>query len=59
MTREFVQSLREQGTSLGGVLHRTGDLMRLLRQSGEVPDERGRLESEVMRWAAEEFCAAA
>jgi hypothetical protein len=59
MTREFVKGLKEQGISLDGVLHRAGDLMRALRQSGAVVDDRGVLESEVMRWAAEEFCAAA
>ena len=57
--REYVTRLKASGSSLESVLQMSGRLMRRLRASGEAPDDLGTLEAEVLRVAAEEYCAAA
>jgi hypothetical protein len=56
---EFVAPLKAHGESLDDVLRRTGHLLDLMRAVGAAADDQGELEADVMRLAAEEYCAAA
>jgi len=57
--RDFVRPLKSRGHSLDGVLRHTGELLDLIRISGDSSDDQGSLQADVMRLAAEEYCAAA
>ena len=57
--RDFVAPLKARGESLDGVLRHTGKLLDLIRISGALSDDQGTLGADVMRLAAEEYCAAA
>jgi hypothetical protein len=56
---DFVVPLKARGESLDGVLRHTGELLDLIRISGALSDDHGTLAADVMRLAAEEYCAAA
>lgn len=56
---DFVAPLKANGETLDEVLRRTGHLLDLMREVGAAPDEHGELEADVMRVAAESYCAAA
>jgi hypothetical protein len=57
--RDFVVPLKARGESLDGVLRQTGELLDLIRISGALSDDQGNLQADIMRLAAEEYCAAA
>ena len=54
--RKLANDFRSSGTSLDGVLRRTGSMLRPLRDTGHLRDEHGRIEAQIMRWVAEEYC---
>ena len=57
--RDFVGPLKARGDSLDGILRYTGELLDLIRISGDLSDDQGSLAADVMRLAAEEYCTAA
>lgn len=57
--RDFVAPLKARGESLDGVLRKTGELLDVIRVSGGLSDDQGDFQTDIMRLAAEEYCAAA
>jgi hypothetical protein len=51
--RQFVQALRGAGESSAGVVRHTRSMIRLLESTGAVDADDGRLEAELLAWAAE------
>ena len=52
--REFVTGLREGGDSPSSVIDHSRSMIRLLESTGVITSDDGRLEAEVVAWAAED-----
>jgi hypothetical protein len=53
--RAFVIASRDTGDSVSSMLRHTRSMIRLLESTDTVDDDGGRLESEVLAWATEEY----